>query len=117
MAVALTVIGAGMLISGMVLFVTEGLFVCLFRPRGIRMGEWSDRRSEPSSDRTSAPVNIPVSHPPARFARDDGHAGSFLLWPPGTHSRYLLFADSVVAASESGRRLRELGGRADFLVS
>jgi hypothetical protein len=30
MAVALTVIGAGMLISGMVLFATEGLFVCLF---------------------------------------------------------------------------------------
>jgi hypothetical protein len=28
MAVALTVIGAGMLISGMVLFATEGLFVC-----------------------------------------------------------------------------------------
>ena len=67
------------------------------------------------------PNECTSQHPrltPTRSLRqDDGHAGTFLLWPPGTHSRYLLFADSVVAASESGRRLRELGGRADsFLV-
>lgn len=74
-------------------------------------------RSTDSLDTPATRAHPSTRHPPpARLNRDDGHAGSVLLWSPGPHSRNILFADSLVAASEQGGRLRELGRCAQWVT-